>query len=347
MALTNADVIQDAIKTDTIAQLTPEQLGLYKEGVRRGVLQPSPTQQEAIDRIPVPTPKFDSMGTGYDYETAAKYGIKPSPIDGHWQSRVPETGQILKGVKHPTFHKTVEAERKMGHNIMYDETGKLYSMDRAGLRDDGTEKGAGFLGKRKMTDGSGRVVTDMTISGGFKVDGISQKYPLLVSTLNEAEVEVLMRGGKIPDSIRNKAIEHAKDRMEKGLSPFSAHDETAQKFAPFYAYAELSNDKPKTGGYLSALLRGLGEGISTELPAMTGRSLQFLGLKKVGKAIVDWSDDVSDKLWGTRPEYEGFARWLYEAGTMIPTSMTPVGLSMSGARIALKLAMKHKILKKE
>ena len=344
MALTNADVIQDAIKTDTIAQLNPKQLGLYKEGVRRGDLQPSPTQQEAIDRIPVPTPKFDSMGTGYDYETAHKYGIKPSPVDGHWQSLVPQTGQVLKGANHPTFDKTVEAERKLGRDIMYDETGKLFSMDRAGLRDDGTEKGAGFLGKRKMTDGSGRVVTDMTISGGFKVNGISQKYPLLVSTLNDTEVEVLMRGGKIPDSIRNKAIEHAKDRMEKGLSPFSAHDETAQKFSPFYAYEELSNDKPKTGGYLGALLRGLGEGISTEFPAMTGRSLQFLGLKKVGKAIVDWSDDVSDKLWGTRPEYEGFARWLYEAGTMIPTSMIPVGLSMSGARIALKLAMKHKIL---
>ena len=347
MALTNADVIQDAIKTDTIAQLTPEQLGLYKEGVRRGVLQPSPTQQEAIDRIPVPTPKFDSMGTGYDYETAAKYGIKPSPIDGHWQSRVPETGQILKGVKHPTFHKTVEAERKMGHNIMYDETGKLYSMDRAGLRDDGTEKGIGFLGRQKMTDGSGRVVTDMTVRGGFRVDGISQKYPLLVSTLNKAEVEILMRGGKIPDSIRNKAIEHAKDRMEKGLSPFSAHDETAQKFAPFYAYAELSNDKPKTGGYLSALLRGLGEGISTEFPAMVGRALQFSmipGVRTVGKAVVDWADDMSDEMWGTRPEYEGFARWLYLAGTMIPTSMIPIGLSMTGAKILMKMGRLKKAL---
>ena len=346
MSPTNADVIQDAIKTDTIAQLNQKQLGLYKAGVRLGALQPSPTQQAAIDRIPVPTPKFNSTGTGYDYETALKYGIKPSPIDGHWQSRVPETGQILKGANHPTFDKTVAAERKIGNNIVYDETGRLFSMNMGALRDDGTEKGSGFLGRRKMTDGSGRVVTDMTISGGFKVNGISQKFPLLVSTLNDTEIEVLMRGGKIPDSIRNKAIKHAKDRMEKGLSPFSAHDETAQKFSPFYAYEELSNDKPKTGGLLGALFRGLGEGITTEFPAMTGRALQFLGLEKVGKAIVDWSDDVSDALWGTRPEYEGFANWLYLAGTMIPTSMIPVGLSMNGAKIALKLAMKHKILVK-
>ena len=341
---TNLEIIQDAISTDTIAQLTPRQQDLYRQGVSRGDLKPSPTQQEAIDRIPIPTPKFDQMGTGYDYETAAKYGIQPSAIDGHWQSIVPETGQVLKGVNHPTFDKTVEAERKMGNNIMYDETGRLFSMDRAGLRDDGTEKGVGHLGRRKMTDGSGRVVTDMTVKGGFLVDGISMKYPLLVPTLNEAEVETLMRGGKIPDSIRNKAIKHAKERMEEGLSPFSAHDETAQKFSPFYAYQELSNDKPKTGGYLSALFRGLGEGITTEFPAMGGRALQMIGLKKVGKAIVDWADDMSDELWGTRPEYEGFAYWLYQAGTMIPSSVIPMTLSMQGAKILMKMGRLKKAL---
>jgi len=345
MALTNADVIQNAINTDTIAQLNQKQLGLYKEGVRRGDLQPSPTQQAAINRIPVPTPKFDPMGTGYDYETAHKYGINPSPVDGHWQSLVPETGQVLKGANHSTFDKTVAAERRMGNNIVYDETGRLYSMNRGALRDDGTEKGAGFLGSRKMTDGSGRVVTDMTIRGGLRIDGIEQKYPLLVSTLNEAEVEVLMRGGDIPDSIRNKAIKHAKDRIEEGLSPFSAHaPETSKKFAPFYAYEELSNDKPKTGGYLSALLRGLGEGITTEFPSMGGRALQMIGLKKVGKAIVDWAEEKSDEMWGTKPEYEGFARWLYEAGTMIPSSVIPGGLSMTGAKILLKMTRLKKAI---
>ena len=345
MSLTNADVIQDAINTDTVAQLNQKQLDLYREGVRRGDLRPSPTQQAAIDRIPVPVPKFDSMGTGYDYETAAKYGINPSPIDGHWQSRVPETGQILKGANHPTFHKTVAAERKMGNNIVYDETGRLFSMNRGALRADGTEKGAGFLGSRKMTDGSGRTVTDMTIRGGLRIDGIEQRYPLLVPTLNEAEVAVLMRGGNIPDSIRNKAIKHAKDRIEEGLSPFSAHaPATSKKFTPFYAYEELSNDKPKTGGLLSALFRGLGEGITTEFPSMGGRALQMLGLKKVGKAIVDWAEEKSDEMWGTRPEYEGFANWLYLAGTMIPSSVIPGGLSMTGAKILLKMTRLKKAL---
>jgi len=340
---TNWDVVKDAVNTDTIGQLTQDQQQLYKEGVRRGELKMAPTQQGAMDRIPVPVPKFDSMGTGYDYDTAAKYGIKPSPINGHWQSRVPETGQILKGVNHPTFHKTVEAERKIGNNIMYDETGKLYSIDRAGLREDGTMRGVGWLGRKEMKDGSGRVFTDMTVQGGLKVDGLSRKYPLLVPTLNDAEVEILMRGGAIPDSIRNKAIKHAKDRIENGMSPFSATTGPSKVFSPFYAYEELSNDKPKTGGYLSALFRGLGEGISTEFPAMGGRALQMVGLKKIGKAIVDWSDDVSDKLWGTRPEYEGFANWLYLAGTMIPSSVIPGAISMTGAKILMKMSMRHKV----
>ena len=42
--------------------------------------------------------KFDSEGSGYDYESAKKYGIKPNK-SGKWQSRVPETGLLLKGAK--------------------------------------------------------------------------------------------------------------------------------------------------------------------------------------------------------------------------------------------------------
>lgn len=69
---------------------------------------------------------FDPEGPGYDMETARKHGIKPDST-GHYPSRVPTTGQILKGRTHPTFRKTVEGEKKAGYKIFLGEGGKYYS----------------------------------------------------------------------------------------------------------------------------------------------------------------------------------------------------------------------------
>lgn len=71
-------------------------------------------------------PPFDPEGSGYDYETAAKYKIEPDET-GHYQSRIPETGQILKGRKHPTFNKTVQGEAAAGYEIYKGTDGKYYS----------------------------------------------------------------------------------------------------------------------------------------------------------------------------------------------------------------------------
>ena len=70
--------------------------------------------------------KFNPEGNGYDYETANKAGIKPDGT-GHWPSREPKTGQILKGKKHKTFHKTEEGEKKAGYKIYKGDDGKYYS----------------------------------------------------------------------------------------------------------------------------------------------------------------------------------------------------------------------------
>ncbi|MDP2218540.1 MAG: hypothetical protein Q8J68_14780 [Methanolobus sp.] len=61
--------------------------------------------------------EFDPEGIGYDYETAKKYGIKPNDT-GHYPSRIPETGLLLKGREHPTWDKTVEEEEKLGYKII-------------------------------------------------------------------------------------------------------------------------------------------------------------------------------------------------------------------------------------
>jgi hypothetical protein len=70
--------------------------------------------------------KFDPEGKGYDYESAEAGGVTPDKT-GHYGSRNPRTGQILKGRKHKTFHKTRRAEMKAGYKIHKGEDGKYYS----------------------------------------------------------------------------------------------------------------------------------------------------------------------------------------------------------------------------
>jgi hypothetical protein len=67
--------------------------------------------------------KFNPEGSGYDYETAKARGIKPDKT-GHWPSRDPNTGLLLKGRKHKTWSSTVAGEDAAGHKII--KRGKRY-----------------------------------------------------------------------------------------------------------------------------------------------------------------------------------------------------------------------------
>jgi len=73
---------------------------------------------------------FKPMGTGYDYKSAMAAGLKPDKT-GHWPSRNPKTGLILKGRGHPTFLKTVEGEEKAGYEI-YKKGNRYYSRKKRG-----------------------------------------------------------------------------------------------------------------------------------------------------------------------------------------------------------------------
>ena len=70
---------------------------------------------------------FDPEGKGYDYATATKYGLERDPDSGHFQSREPMTGQILKGKGHETFHLTEQGEKEAGYEIYKGPDGKYYS----------------------------------------------------------------------------------------------------------------------------------------------------------------------------------------------------------------------------
>ena len=69
--------------------------------------------------------KSTQLKYGYDYEEAKRRGIKRDST-GHMQSRIPETGRILKGKKHPTIYKTKKIEKAFGYKIIKKD-GKLYS----------------------------------------------------------------------------------------------------------------------------------------------------------------------------------------------------------------------------
>lgn len=70
---------------------------------------------------------FDPEGDGYDYKTAIEAGLAPSDKNGHWPSRDPRTGQMLKGKAHPTFQKAIDADEEMGYTVKKGEDGKYYS----------------------------------------------------------------------------------------------------------------------------------------------------------------------------------------------------------------------------
>lgn len=69
---------------------------------------------------------FDPEGDGYDMETAVKAGLKADKT-GHWPSREPTSGQLLKGRKHKTFALTIQGEAKAGYRIKKGEDGLYYS----------------------------------------------------------------------------------------------------------------------------------------------------------------------------------------------------------------------------
>jgi hypothetical protein len=69
---------------------------------------------------------FVPEGTGYDILSALKYGLSPDAT-GHWPSRVPSTGLLLKGTNHPTWNLTVEGERQAGYEIYKGKDGRYYS----------------------------------------------------------------------------------------------------------------------------------------------------------------------------------------------------------------------------
>lgn len=73
--------------------------------------------------------EFDPEGGEYDYNAAKRGGLSADET-GHWPSRDPGTGRILKGRNHPTFDKTIKGEEEAGYEIYKASDGYYYSRKR-------------------------------------------------------------------------------------------------------------------------------------------------------------------------------------------------------------------------
>jgi hypothetical protein len=95
------------------------------------------------------------------------------------------------------------------------------------MRIDGTLKGPGYFGALKLP--SGHITSEYSI--GINFDGVETQIPTLVPTLTKEELDLMTQTiipnkMTVPQSIMDKAIEHAKKRMEQGKSPFADLEDT-------------------------------------------------------------------------------------------------------------------------
>lgn len=98
-----------------------------------------------------------------------------------------------------------------------------------GRRPDGSRKGAGFLGLLKRPDGG--VSTELTI--GVEIDGKEIDIPTLVPTLSNEEIRQVLSlkdNEKIPESVVEKAVAHARARMQQGKPVFATDEESSENF---------------------------------------------------------------------------------------------------------------------
>lgn len=97
------------------------------------------------------------------------------------------------------------------------------------IRNDGTKKGTGFFGVLKTTDGTNRDMTEFSIGVDFGQG--ETEIPSLVPTLTKEELDFLRAGNDPSRAIVDKAINHAKQRIQAGKSPFAdAQDDITNGF---------------------------------------------------------------------------------------------------------------------
>lgn len=146
-----------------------------------------------------------------------------------------------------------------------------------GLRADGTQKGLGYFGELKRPDK--KISTELSIGVGF--DGKETQIPTLVPTLTRNEINYLLEGNKPTKEIQDKAIAHAKTRMDQGKSPFAEKGE--QGLLPQEGQPIIE----KAGQFAETFARkGIaGTKIAAEKAIPTLKKTLYSSLRMIGESI--------------------------------------------------------------
>ena len=130
------------------------------------------------------------------------------------------------------FERASVKEKTKAMNKIQQLTPKLNKGGGLGLKRDSTEEGLAPYGLRNSGEGAkgkgyfgalpnkeGGVSTE--ISSEFTYKGKNVEHPLIVPTLNKAELDHLLEGKKATDAIYSKAQAFAKKRIDEGKSVFA------------------------------------------------------------------------------------------------------------------------------
>lgn len=101
-----------------------------------------------------------------------------------------------------------------------------------GQRADKTQKGMGFFGELKRPDG--KISTEISV--GVGINGKETEIPLIVPSLSKEELDYLLNTpvkskrffDDMPPEILQKAVEHAKMRIDQEKSPFAGPGEITE-----------------------------------------------------------------------------------------------------------------------
>ena len=205
---------------------TPEQAGLYGNRIlpllqQRGttVLEKREARKQGKE---IPT-----VDTIYDVQRGVRVTTEPSNIRSRFAAFDPAKRyeSDLLGAADPRLLAGVAGATGAGlYGASRMQEGEERPQPRFGFRPDGTPKGEGWLGVLPLSDGN--VATEYSMqSQAVKVGDQMVDFPTLVPTLNQEEVNLMLSDiipnrKPIPEPIVQKAIKHAKQRLDKGLSPF-------------------------------------------------------------------------------------------------------------------------------
>jgi hypothetical protein len=131
----------------------------------------------------------------------------------------------IRSGNHAAVDHYVKGLKELKPNAKAQDGGKIPPVKKDLIRPDGTMKDVGYYGALKSP--SGQNVTEYSF--GTSIGGVDMDIPSLVPGLSKQEIQyILQRADKempigrdpIGNAIADKAIQHAKQRVIKGMSPF-------------------------------------------------------------------------------------------------------------------------------